>query len=120
MRIFAAVFLLHSCIAHANMQSKLQLFTGGGGAGTYPSHQRCCAATASRSGETQGDASPPPVRTAPAPTRLFSVGSPIRMSTMKGVCWIRETQSKSEIPRLLQQLEQDYAPSTPGLTRSAH
>ena len=38
MRIFAAVFLLLSCIAHANMQSKLQLFTGGGDAGTYPSH----------------------------------------------------------------------------------
>src|SRR5216683_7794722 len=42
-----------------------------GDAGTYPSHQRCCAASASHSGETQGDASPPPVRTSPAPTRLL-------------------------------------------------
>src|SRR5260370_33363388 len=29
-----------------------------GDAGTNPSHQRCCAASASHSGETQGDASP--------------------------------------------------------------
>src|SRR5690242_13440407 len=27
-------------------------------AGTYPSHQRCCAASASHSGETKGEASP--------------------------------------------------------------
>src|SRR6266849_8336991 len=36
-----------------------------GDAGTNPSHQRCCAATASRSGETQGEASPP--RSTPLP-----------------------------------------------------
>src|SRR5713226_6325529 len=34
--------------------------------------ERHCAATASRSGETQGDASPPPIRPTPAPTRLFA------------------------------------------------
>src|SRR5216683_72276 len=36
-----------------------------GDAGTNPSHQRCCAATASRSGETQGEASP--LHTTPLP-----------------------------------------------------
>src|SRR5260221_14736236 len=29
------------------------------------------AASASHSGETQGDASPPPIRTSPAPTRFY-------------------------------------------------
>src|SRR6266481_2767650 len=73
-----------------------------GDAGTNPSHQRwflpvsatrlrryrCavsrderhCAASASHSGETQGDASPPPVHTTPAPTRLFYDGSHIRIT----------------------------------------
>src|SRR6266849_1455628 len=41
-----------------------------GDAGTNPSHQRCCAASASHSGETQGDASPPHIHTTPAPTRV--------------------------------------------------
>src|SRR5260221_3149071 len=57
-------------------------------AGSCPSRQRDCVATAARSaetkgtaqlpcgsGETQGEASPPPVRTSPAPTRLFDDGS---------------------------------------------
>src|SRR5713101_1280141 len=61
-------------------------------AGSCPSRQRCFAATAARSaetkgtaqlpcgsGETQGDASPPPVPTSPAPTRLFDDGSHISM-----------------------------------------
>src|SRR6266436_8332216 len=74
---------------------KLHLFTGGGDAGTNPSHQRWflpvsatrlrrysfavsrderhCAASASHSGETQGDASPPRVRSPPAPTRSHSL-----------------------------------------------
>src|SRR5438132_2179440 len=51
---------------HTNLQSKLQHFPARGDAGTYPSHQRCCAASASHSGETQGEASPlhstPPLR----------------------------------------------------------
>src|SRR5258708_2949425 len=55
-----------------------------GDAGTYPSHQRCCAASASHSGETQGDASPPPVRTSPAPTRLFYYGSQISIKGPAG------------------------------------
>src|SRR5260221_14527066 len=38
------------------------------------------AASASHSGETQGDASPPPVPTTPAPTRLFYDGSHIRIT----------------------------------------
>src|SRR5258708_736670 len=59
-------------------------------AGSCPSRQRDCVATAARSaetkgtaqlpcgsGETQGDASPPPVRTSPAPTRLSYEGSQI-------------------------------------------
>src|SRR6266436_5897981 len=44
-----------------------------GDAGTNPSHQRCCAASASHSGETQGEASPPRVRSSPAPTRSHSL-----------------------------------------------
>src|SRR6266851_3631952 len=41
------------------------------------------AASASHSGETQGDASPPPVHTSPAPTRLFYDGSHIRMMAIR-------------------------------------
>src|SRR6266852_7326658 len=37
-------------------------------AGTYPSGQRCCAASASHSGRTKGGGSPPPHSTAPALT----------------------------------------------------
>ena len=51
-----------------------------GDAGTNPSRQRDCAATASLSAETQGGASPPPIRTAPAPTRLFYYGLQIRIT----------------------------------------
>jgi hypothetical protein len=41
------------------------------------------AASASHSGETQGDASPPPIRTTPAPTRLFDDGSHISITGLK-------------------------------------
>ena len=44
--------------ADTNVQSKLQHFPARGDAGTYPSRQRDCVATASLSAETQGDASP--------------------------------------------------------------
>src|SRR5260370_41422847 len=59
MRIFAAVFLLHSCIAHAGM-SKLR--------------------------------------------------------SMKGVCWMSENESKSDVARLMQQIEREYEAAIRGLT----
>src|SRR6266436_1185707 len=39
-------------------------------AGTYPSCQRCCAASAPHSGKTKGGGSPPPYSTAPALTMI--------------------------------------------------
>src|SRR5712692_9191775 len=55
------------------MQSKLQLFTGKGDAGTYPSGQRCCAASASHSGRTKGgrDCVAEPIRLANAAAPLL-------------------------------------------------
>src|SRR5260221_11890391 len=43
------------------------------------------AASASHSGETQGDASPPPVPTTPAPTRLFYYCDSIARATISGI-----------------------------------
>src|SRR5260370_7219155 len=66
-----------------------------GDAGTYPSHQRCCAASASHSGETQGDASPPPVRTTPAPTRLFYYCDSIARPTISEISSLCSLSSAS-------------------------
>ncbi len=44
-----------------------------GDAGTYPSRQRCFAASASHSDEMKGEASPPHINTTPAPTREMAV-----------------------------------------------
>src|SRR5713101_176027 len=73
MQLGASVLLIRMC------SQSYDVLPARGDAGTYPSHQRCCAASASHSGETQGDASPPPVPTSPAPTRLFYYGSHISM-----------------------------------------
>src|SRR5216683_4176086 len=58
--------------SHKNMQSKLQLFTGKGAMLAPIRLTNAAAQLHCGSGETQGEASPPPVRTTPAPTRLYT------------------------------------------------